>query len=84
MIKTNIPNIEDDKEEEQIKDAGCDCCEGDCDCGDCDECSGEKKNDDDLLVGDDSYISEYSDGNIEDDSRLYGRSLDKDEDNDND
>jgi len=75
MLLHNIQNSPEGDEEQK----GCDCCDDDCDCGDCDECSGEKKDDDDLS-SDDNYINEYSDGNIEVDSSAYGRSLDKDDD----
>lgn len=76
MLLNNIPNQNDGDEDN----ASCDCCDEDCDCGDCKQCSGEEKDDDDLLTGDNNYINEYSDGNVEVDSHAYGRSLDSDDD----
>jgi len=74
MLLANIPNTDED-ETVEVK---CDCCDEGCDCGDCKTCSGEKKDDDDLLTGDDNYINEYSDGNIEVDSTAYGRTVNND------
>ena len=74
MLLTNIPKTD----EGGATEAECDCCDEDCDCGDCKACSGEEKDDDDLLTGDNSYINEYSDGNIEVDSTAYGKASDSD------
>ncbi|MFA6486126.1 MAG: hypothetical protein WCT40_02045 [Candidatus Magasanikbacteria bacterium] len=82
MLKDNI-NDENEKEVIDEIDASCDCCDEGCDCGDCKKCSGETK-DIEPITDDEAYINEYSDGNIEIDSSMYGKAKDANfDENDN-
>lgn len=76
-----LPNSNND-ELEPITD--CDCCDGECDCGDCAKCGGEKSGPTDIDADDENYINEYSDGNAEIDSSMYGRASESDSGNDDD
>jgi hypothetical protein len=61
-----------DAEEKVVAGGPCDCCEDDCDCGDCENCGGESK-DEDLLIVEDSAM--YGTAVSSDDDADYSKDL---------
>lgn len=68
MLNNQVNFFEDENEE---KEGDCDCCDEECDCGDCENCGGELSEEEKDTLGDEEIASDQ-----------FGKAVAKDDDYD--